>query len=1466
VGDEKVVDGIINMCVEMHESVRESCVDYKAELNRTNYVTPKSYLELLALYKSLLDTKRTELIMQRKRTSTGLDKLLNATRDVQLLQEELEAMQPVLLQTSVEIEATMKRIAIDKEKAEEMKMQIMKEEQAAGIKAAETKTIADDAKRDLDEALPALEAALESLNSLSKNDVIEVRSMQRPPEGVKLVIEAVCIMKNIKPKKIDGDKPGKKIDDYWEVGRGLLADPQKFIDSLMNFDKENIADATIAKIKPYIDSPEFQVSVIARVSKAATSICQWVRAMEKYYWVSRTVAPKRAKLEEAQASLNETMRILTELKMKMKEAEINIMEMEKNFSESVAKKMELSRKVEDCNLKLNRAGKLIFGLSGEKTRWAAAVEFFDKKIANMVGDILLSSGAIAYLGAFTSEFRSKLIKSWKSSIATYGIPRSDNASLWETLGDQVKLREWELAGLPKDALSKDNAIIVQYTRRWPLLIDPQGQANKWVRNMEKDHGLEVIKLTDRDFLRTLENAIRFGKPILLENVGEILDPALEPVLLRQTFKQGGNVVIKIGDNVLPYHDDFRLYITSKLPNPSYTPEISATVTLINFTLAPSGLEDQLLALVVANERPDLEESKNQLVVNNAQMKKELKDIEDKILYLLSSVQGSPVDDERLIDTLGASKETSDEITKKVAIAEETEKDIDATRNKYIPVSIRTRILFFCITELSTIDPMYQYSLNWFMNLFSSAIVQSEKSQDIEQRVENINKFFTYSLFTNVCRSLFERHKLLFSFLLAVKIKMNDNKIDLTEWKFLVAGTTSESFKQNPAPQWLSTPSWQEIVALSGLPAFAHFDDDFTKFVELYKAIFESSSPHKESLPSSWEAKLSHFQKLLVLKCIRPDKLILGVQEFVAAELGAPFIEPRSSDLGSLFKASNQLTPLIFVLSPGADPASALYKFAEEMRFAKKLLSVSLGQGQGPKAEALIREGMEKGLWVLLQNCHLAPSWMHVLDRIIDNATPETVHREFRLWLTSMPTPKFPVSILQNGVKTTLEPPHGIRANLTRSFASYDDEYLTTCEKPAAFKKLLLALSFFHAVIQERRKFGSLGWNIPYEFTDGDYTICVRQLKMFLDEYAEIPFKVLKYTVGEINYGGRVTDDWDRRLIMNILEDYYNKDVLNDNYKFSESALYYSISAEGNVAKYTEYIKSLPLEDTSEIFSMHENANVTFAQKEAFEMFGTLLSLMPRSNSNSKSGGFEDEVAKTAQSIISRVPKPFNIQAVMTTYPTDYKESMSTVLVQEVIRYNKLLSVIHSEINEVLKALKGLVVMSQSLEATCSSLYVNRVPKTWAAKAYPSLKPLQSWVTDLVLRCEFLERWIDNGIPNVFWISGFFFPQAFLTGTLQNYARKYGISIDSISFDFEVIGEAWEKITTKPSDGCYIRGLYLEGARWNNVEKVLSESRPKELYTEMDVIWLLPKPKRVKPASGIYDCPVYKTLTRAGNII
>lgn len=221
-------------------------------------------------------------------------------------------------------------------------------------------------------------------------------------------------------------------------------------------------------------------------------------------------------------------------------------------------------------------------------------------------------------------------------------------------------------------------------------------------------------------------------------------------------------------------------------------------------------------------------------------------------------------------------------------------------------------------------------------------------------------------------------------------------------------------------------------------------------------------------------------------------LVPAMSNFVIDKLGEYFVTPPAFDLGLIFKDSAPSIPLVFVLSPGADPLNSLEKYAETKK--KTVMKVSLGQGQGPKAEKMIQEGIKHGNWVVLQNCHLAVSWMGRLEKIAEELPLQKPHREFRLWLTSYPSTTFPVAVLQNGVKMTNEPPMGLKANLIGSFGTdpiCNKTWFESSTLPKIFRKMLFGLCFFHAFIQERRQFGPLGWNIQYQFNESDLRISAR---------------------------------------------------------------------------------------------------------------------------------------------------------------------------------------------------------------------------------------------------------------------------------------------------------------------------------------------------------------------------------------
>lgn len=268
----------------------------------------------------------------------------------------------------------------------------------------------------------------------------------------------------------------------------------------------------------------------------------------------------------------------------------------------------------------------------------------------------------------------------------------------------------------------------------------------------------------------------------------------------------------------------------------------------------------------------------------------------------------------------------------------------------------------------------------------------------------------------------------------------------------------------------------------------------------WERIYNLQKP--QSKKANWPApfnELNYVQQCMFLRVFRPDKVIPVIQKMIKKhkELGPSYILPPPFDMGASFADSSNKVPIIIVLSSGADPMAELQKLAVIQN--AKISSISLGQGQGQIAINAIKAAQENNEWVVLQNCHLSPSFMPTLDGMIEEIQ-EDRNSKFRIWLTSMPSDKFPVTILQNGVKATIEPPKGLRNNILRSYLALDPTEFETCDKSTAYKSLMWGLCFFNALILERRKFGPLGWNIPYEFSNSDLSISQAQLMVFLNHF------------------------------------------------------------------------------------------------------------------------------------------------------------------------------------------------------------------------------------------------------------------------------------------------------------------------------------------------------------------------------
>ena len=1184
--------------VMMHQSVVEDSKKMLMEMKRHNYVTPTNYLELVTGYIQMFNEKRTDLGDAAKKLRNGLFKIDDTRSKVEVMTVELEESKTKVVQFQKECEEYLVIIVQQKREADEQKKAVETRSVKIGEEEVKCKGIADAAQHDLDEALPFLEAAVQALEALNKKDITEIRSYNKAPTLVLTVMESVMILKGVDPS--------------WAEAKKQLGDPN-FIKTLVDFDKDNMSDRVLKKIGTYVNQPDFTPEIVGRVSHAAKSLCLWVCAMEVYGRIYRVVEPKRKRLSEATQQLKEKQDSLQEARDKLKEVTERMELLKKQYDEKLKMKEELRKSSELTQLRLERAGKLLSGLAGEKVRWEESAGILEGAVGFLVGDCLIASAFTSYMGPFLSDYRDNLVKKvWLPYVEQLQLPCNPKFEISTFLAKPTDVREWNIKGLPSDAFSTENGIIVTRGLRWPLMVDPQCQAIKWIKNMEKGN-LKTIDLQQHDFLRTLENAIQFGTPVLLQNVQETLDPSLAPILNKAVVKQGGRLLIKLGDKEVDYNPEFKFYITTKLSNPHYTPEIATKTTIVNFAVKEVGLEGQLLGIVVRKERPDLEEQKDTLVLNIAAGKKKLVELEDEILRLLNAAEGSLLDDEVLVETLQTSKHTSQEVEEQLTVAEETEIKIDAAREGYRPCAQRSSILFFVLNDMGRIDPMYQFSLDAYIQLFNSSIDKSTHHAKLEDRILALNEFHTYAVYKYTCRALFEKHKLLFSFQTCAKIMEAAGKLDMEEYSYFLKGgivLDRETQMDNPCA-WLNDASWDNVTELDKLTNFHGIANSFEQYARDWNLWYTSGEPESAPLPGEWQNSCNELQRMLIVRSLRLDRVAFCATSFIVNNLSNRFVEPPVLDMSAVVEDSTCRSPLIFVLSTGVDPTSGLVQLADQVGMNARFHALSLGQGQAPIATRLIKEGVKEGNWVFLANCHLSLSWMPLLDKLVEQLQSEEPHPDFRLWLSSSPTREFPISILQAGIKMTTEPPKGIKANMKRLYGLVSEGTFGKCKKPEKYKKLLFTLCYFHSVLIERRKFLQLGWNIPYGFNDSDFEVSENLLSLYLDEYEETPWDALKYLIAGVNYGGHVTDDLDRRLLHTYINDYFVEGCLTTPYyKLSSMGTYY-VPKDGPYQSYKDYISLLPNVDHPDAFGQHSNADIASQIKESYTLFETLLSLQPQ---------------------------------------------------------------------------------------------------------------------------------------------------------------------------------------------------------------------------------------------------------------
>jgi len=565
----EVKQNVIETMGVVQDGVTTTCTDYFGRYRRQTYVTPTSYLSFLNSYRKLYNDKKAFVGELSDRMLTGLNKLVEASASVAALSEELVIKEKELAVASKEtervlIEVTTKAAAAEKIKAS---VQKVKDKAQAIVDAIDKDKKVAEVK--LEAARPALEEAEAALQTIKAADISTVKKLGKPPHLIMRIMDAVLLLfqRKLDPCVMDPERPC--MTPSWKEALKTMNGPM--LAELVSFNKDTINEETCELLAPLLEMEDYSFEVAKKVCGNVAGLCSWTRAMAYFFTINKEVLPLKAGLAIAEGKLAIAQKDLAEAQAELdaKQAEVDIVQAQ--FDAVMKKKQQLQEDAATCQRKMDSASALIGGLAGEKDRWTEQSKEFKAQIQRLVGDVLLMCGFMSYAGPFNADFRNILLTNWRKELETRSIPFTKDLNLIDQLVSNTTIGEWGLQGLPNDDLSLQNGIIVTKATRFPLLIDPQMQGKGWIKNREAKNDMATTTLDNKYFRQHLEDALSLGRPLLLEDVGEALDPALDNVLEKNFIKSGSTFKVKVGDKEVDVMNGFFLYITTKLGNPKYTP-------------------------------------------------------------------------------------------------------------------------------------------------------------------------------------------------------------------------------------------------------------------------------------------------------------------------------------------------------------------------------------------------------------------------------------------------------------------------------------------------------------------------------------------------------------------------------------------------------------------------------------------------------------------------------------------------------------------------------------------------------------------------------------------------------------------------------------------------------------------------------------------------------------------------------
>uniref|UniRef100_A0A3P8YHI3 Cytoplasmic dynein 1 heavy chain 1 n=1 Tax=Esox lucius TaxID=8010 RepID=A0A3P8YHI3_ESOLU len=1473
-------EAIVNGCVFVHQTLHQANSRLSKRGGRTMAITPRHYLDFINHYADLFNEKRSELEEQQMHLNVGLRKIKETVDQVEELRRDLRIKSQELEVKNAAANDKLKKMVKDQQEAEKKKVMSQEIQESVYRQQEKIKDKQLSVKEDLDKVEPAVIEAQNAVKSIKKQHLVEVRSMANPPAAVKLALESICLLL------------GESTTDWKQIRSIIMR--ENFIPTIVNFSADEISESIREKMKKnYMSNPNFNYEMVNRASLACGPMVKWAIAQLNYADMLKRVEPLRNELQKLEDDAMDNKSKAEEVEQMIRDLESSIARYKEEYAVLISEAQAIKADLAAVEAKVNRSTALLKSLSAESERWEKSSETFKNQMATIAGDCLLSAAFIAYAGYFEQQMRQNLFTAWSHHLQQANIQFRTDIARTEYLSNADERLRWQANSLPADDLCTENAIMLKRFNRYPLIIDPSGQATEFIMNEYKDRKITRTSFLDDAFRKNLESALRFGNPLLVQDV-ESYDPILNPVLNREVRRTGGRVLITLGDQDIDLSPSFVIFLSTRDPTVEFPPDLCSRVTFVNFTVTRSSLQSQCLNEVLKAERPDVDEKRSDLLKLQGEFQVRLRQLEKSLLQALNEVKGRILDDDTIITTLENLKKEAAEVTRKVEETDIVMAEVETVSQQYLSLSSACSSIYFTMEALNQMHFLYQYSLHFFLDIYHTVLYENANLKSISdhtQRLNVITKDLFQGAFNRVARGMCNQDHITFAMLLArINLKgiNSEPSYDAEFQHFLRGAEIVLKGTAVPKVKGLTTEQCEAMVILSRLPAFK----DLVSKVEADEQFFmwiESNSPEL-SVPYLWtEEKQSTaigqaVHQLLLIQAFRPDRMLAMAHIFVSKVLGDNFmaIIEQPLDLGNIVESEvKPSTPVLMCSVPGYDASGLVRDLAAEQN--KHITSISIGSAEGfNKADRDINTAVKSGRWVMLENVHLAPGWLMQLEKKLHSMQP---HASFRLFLTMEINPKVPVNLLRAGRIFVFEPPPGVKANMLRTFSSIPVARM--CKAPNERARLYFLLAWFHAVIQERLRYAPLGWSKKYEFGESDLRSACDTMDTWLDDTAKgrqnispdkIPWAALKTLMAQSIYGGRIDNDFDQRLLNTFLDRIFTTSSFDSEFKLA-----FKVDGHKDIKmpdgirreEFMHWVELLPDTQTPSWLGLPSNAEMVLLTTQGTDMMGKMLKMQMLEDEDDLAYEKETKRERAAAAATTEA-QPAWMRTLLTTATNwltlipqcgrPFKRTCDPLFrffEREVKMGSRMLQDVRQDLSDVVMVCEGKKKQTNNLRTLINDLVKGILPRSWCRYTVPTSMTVIQWVADFSERIKQLQA-ISQGataggakeLKNIHVCLGsLFVPEAYITATRQYVAQANSWSLEELCLEVNVTSTQGASL-----DACSfgIKGLKLQGATHGNNKLSLSN----DISTELPLTQLRWVKQLSAEKKHMVTLPVYLNFTRA----